>query len=112
MPTQIQLKPVKTVEIEPESDVPAPVGNRERALLRTAPGARERLDLIHQEGLRPVDHPEPTLRGVHIRGHPAEHRRGAAVPEETRNKSQRNQLQRPKRGTNQHDVVDTIAQNR
>ena len=34
------------------------------------------------------------------------------VPEETRNKSQRNQLQRPKRGTNQHDVVDTSAQNR
>ena len=34
------------------------------------------------------------------------------APEETRNKSQRNQLQRPKRGTNQHDVVDTIDQNR
>ena len=31
---------------------------------------------------------------------------------QTSNKSQRNQLQRPKRGTNQHDVVDTIAQNR
>ena len=35
---------------------------------------------------------------------------GSEYLRKTRNKSQRNQLQRPKRGTNQHDVVDTIAQ--
>ena len=35
-----------------------------------------------------------------------------AVPVKQRGKSQINQLQRPKRGTDQHDVADIIAQNR
>ena len=45
-------------------------------------------------------------------GVPADQDDEAQVPAKPRKKSQRNQLQRPERGTDQHDVVDTIAQNR
>ena len=57
---------------------------------------------------RPQQQPDALYAAVLRR----EAERRLTVPAKTRNKSQRNQLQRPKRGTNQHDVVDTIAQNR
>ena len=46
MPTQIQLKPVKTVEIEPESDVhgcdPTGASDRDRVPLAISDGCRGR----------------------------------------------------------------------